>query len=219
MAREIVPRSVHVDFDFIENELSTNKDLIDWLNQQAEDHKLTTLLAHADDGIIWGRFQKGWQLSNTPFPDTSPPLRLETLQECRIFGEAEEIYLWREDSSSQWQARLIKEPAEEDEQQSYPEFKTFDEQQLLWGTWADEQDEKGGFTLLMDGAMENRHAPPVLRERLSFDPEHNYRPVRLRIRHYIDVDLNANHLPEDIKVGLSYVAFSRLVAEAAEEVR
>jgi CRISPR-associated protein (TIGR03984 family) len=191
----------------IENESA----LQTWLSEQARTHDLTTLLAHADDGVIWGYFvNEQWQLSHPPFPELSPKLRLETLQECRLFGEQAEVYLWRDDLNS-WRARLIKDDAGE-------AMETFDETHLLWGTEAIE--EKDGFTRLADGTMENQHTPPVSRDQLNFNPDQNYRPLRLRLRHYLDTDRNAAGLPEAFKVGLTYIALNRLVAlEPAEEVK
>ena len=46
------------------------------------------LLAHCDDGVVWGRCEQGkWQLSSGPFPDVSPELSAENLQQLRLFGK------------------------------------------------------------------------------------------------------------------------------------
>ena len=85
-----------------EQTFANDEALMAWLTEQAGDYELTTLLAHADDGVIWGKFDQGWQLSSANFPDNSPPLRLETLQGCRMFAETAEVYLWR-DEQDKWQ--------------------------------------------------------------------------------------------------------------------
>lgn len=206
MKRVAEQRQVQVTPDLLGEQRFENESALQtWLLDQAGAHGLTTLLAHADDGVIWGTFVNGqWQLSDSPFPEISPKLRLETLQACRLFGEQAEVYLWRNDLNG-WRARLIKDGAGE-------EMETFDERQILWGTEAIEEKEKDGFTRLADGTMENQHTPPVPLARLNFNPDQNKRPLRLRIRHYLDLDQNAVELPDAFKVGLTYIAMSRLVA-------
>lgn len=204
MKREAVTRHSTIKTDLLHDKPLTDLDTLQiWQRDWATTYGLTTLLAHADDGVIWGQFEAGaWRLSNTAFPKISPLLRLETLQECRMFGEKAEVYLWRDDAN-RWQARLIEDDTGE-------ETLTFDETQILWGTEAIQ--EKNGFTRLADGTMENQHTPPISRDRLNFDPDHNYRPLRLRIRHYLDTDHDVAGLPDMFKVGLTYIALSRLVA-------
>ena len=177
-----------------------NDDLLAWLNAQVEKYGLTTLLAHADDGVIWGKYTNGWQFSYDSFPEISPQLRLKTLQECRMFDDAAEVYLWR-DADEKWHARLIQDNAGDEQT-------VIDEAQLLWGT--DCISEAGGFIRLFDGTMQNQHAPPLALGQLSFDADHKKRPVRLWVRHYLDTDENSE-LPDDFKVGLTYIAYSRLV--------
>ncbi|MBD2139030.1 hypothetical protein H6F32_15955 [Anabaena sp. FACHB-1237] len=87
-------------------------DLKVWLETQAEDHQLKYLLAHADDGVIWGKFQHGnGKLITTTepiklFPECDFPLfREETLQQCRIFGDNSEVIIWKTDEG--FKARLI----------------------------------------------------------------------------------------------------------------
>lgn len=165
-----------------------------WLLEQAAAYDLTTLLAHADDGVIWGRVENGQlQLSSKYLPSVSPPLRDVTLQECRLFGPSAELYVWRV-SQGDWQARAVRDGVGE---LAY----TFDEYQILWGTRRD--DEQGGFTLVSDGAMGHRHAPPVPGDNLIFEEREQHRPLRLQIRHY---------LATDDRSGLVTVGLSRLVS-------
>jgi len=68
-----------------------------WLSQQGMKYGLATLLAHADDGIIWGTLRDGRLcLSGDYFPNVSPPFRTITLRECRLFGPDAELHVWRE---------------------------------------------------------------------------------------------------------------------------
>ena len=79
-----------------------------WLAREASQHRLSTLLAHADDGVIWGRVDKGvLQTSHSAFPQVSPPLRALTLQQARLFGPDAELLVWR-DGEGNWQARLLR---------------------------------------------------------------------------------------------------------------
>jgi len=59
--------------------LKTDDDLIAWIEAQAKEHKLKYLLAHADDGVIWGHFSTGHLSTSNAVLDQSPPLRLITL--------------------------------------------------------------------------------------------------------------------------------------------
>lgn len=88
----------------------------DWLAQQATAER-PFLLAFADDGVIWGRWVAGQLVtadeavahSATADPrsrDVSPPLRGETLQQASVFGQTDEVRLFR-DEMGQWQARCI----------------------------------------------------------------------------------------------------------------
>jgi CRISPR-associated protein (TIGR03984 family) len=165
-------------------------DLKTWLTTQAQKHDLRWLLAHADDGVIWGEMVGGeLQLSSDTFDQVSPPLRLAILQQARLFGPDGELFLWRKDSG--WGARLVREGEGE-------EAEVFDERYLLWGTHLEEQ--KGRFALLRQGAEGLLHAPPI-RPDTSNDQELVDVPC-LVVRHVLDYD------PD----GQARVAFSRLVS-------
>jgi len=168
-------------------------DLGGWLAGRAREYSLCYLLAHADDGVIWGRLD-GDELStsHSVAPEISPKLRPETLQQCRLFGPAGELLVWRDGNG--WRARLAADgncPAED----------CFDEDQILWGTTV--EDKRGSFTLLRDGAQGLRHAVPI--------PVNEHQvgrhEVRLRVRHYLSYD-------DD---GQARVALSRLVTLLPEE--
>lgn len=161
-----------------------------WLEEQAKVHKLPYLLAHAEDGVIWGRFDKGSLITaqkvfhKHDFKVNLPKLRLLTLQQCRIFGEHGEVFLWQ--SGSNWKCRFIGK-LEED---------TITESQILYGTQGKERE---GFTLLSDGSQGLRHAVPLTG--ITFDKQGKKRPVRLLVHHYITYD----------DTGVARIYLSRLV--------
>lgn len=82
-----------------------------WLKQQAQTYSLKYLLAHAEDGVIWGRFDRdklttAREIFYKPeFEVDFPTLRLITLQQCRVFGKSGEVLLWRVGET--WRSRLI----------------------------------------------------------------------------------------------------------------
>jgi CRISPR-associated protein (TIGR03984 family) len=175
-------------------------DVAAWLLKQARKHGLTTLLTHADDGVIWGRMtDEGTLLTSYDVfgEPPSPKLRLGTLQQARLFGERAELLLWR--TAAGWQARL----AEDD-----PEGEHYDQSQLLWGDRY--IDDAEGFTLVEEGRQGLHHAPPVDVPEAEFlaekkepeQKEQSRRPLRLWVRHY---------LTTNSKTGVVDVALSRLV--------
>jgi CRISPR-associated protein (TIGR03984 family) len=167
--------------------ISHIQDLQDWLSEKAQVHKLKFLLAHADDGVIWGHFNEvGLTTADQFFPHL-PQLRLSTLQQCRIFGQSGEVLLWRSDDK--WKYRFIGAPS--------PNY--FDELQMLWGTHA--EGVAGGFTLVADGSEGLRHAVPLTNIPFSQDRTNRVRSLRLLVRHYIDYDCN----------GIAHIHLSRLV--------
>ncbi|MCX8024166.1 MAG: CRISPR-associated protein Csx19 [Thermanaerothrix sp.] len=153
------------------------------LAELAKGYGLRWLLAHADDGVIWGELRAGVLcLSSSVFPYFSPPLRALTLQQTRLFGPRSEILLWRD--NGHLRARIIQDGIGE-EQDYYDEF------HLLWGTEVEER--KNGFALLREGREGLRHAPPL--------PDNAQPPISLKVRHYVAYDAD----------GQAYIAYSRLV--------
>lgn len=182
MSREIV----ECDYSITPVEVETGfaDTPADWLAKKAVAHGLTTLLAHADDGVIWGRVADGrLALSSNAFPEVSPPLRAVTLQQARLFGEQAELLVWR-DGDGEWHARLLDDTGTE--QQGW----CFDEPQLQWGDHP--EGEKDGFTLVAEGQEGLRHAVPLSAAGISFDPPGKKRnrchPLRLGVRHYLERD-------------------------------
>jgi CRISPR-associated protein (TIGR03984 family) len=153
------------------------------LAELARAYNLRWLLAHADDGVIWGEVRAdGLHLSGDAFPRILPPLRAATLQQARLFGLHAELLLWKDDAA--WRARLIQDGAGESTEYC-------DETHLLWGNEVKQQQDS--FVLLREGKEGLRHAPPL--------SQATPLPVRLQVRHYLAYD------PD----GQAYIACSRLV--------
>lgn len=182
--------------------IADDETLKNWLVSQAIEHKLSYLLAHADDGVIWGYFS-GAELAIArdvflQFPKLPqfPELRLSTLKQCRVFGRDGEVFLWR--TAQGWKARLINDPPTERQ-----DIDAIVEDQVLWGTQS--KAERDGFTLLADGQQELYHAVPLTT--IEFENAKQLkRPVRLRVKHYIQYDND----------GLARIGLSRLVDIFAE---
>lgn len=165
-----------------------------WLESQAPFVSAQTpyLLAHGEDGIIWGRFDTQKLTTaekifhKRDFKVDLPKLRLLTLQQCRIFGRNGEILLWRI-SETKFKWRFIGNPNED----------KIPESQILWGTNGIKRD---NFTLLWDGSQGLKHAVPFADIELNGDRLIN--PVRLLVHHYIQYEQ---------ETGLARIYLSRLV--------
>jgi CRISPR-associated protein (TIGR03984 family) len=164
-----------------------SQDVRTWLQEQVAGAERTFfLLAHAEDGVIWGRVEDG-TLITAPETDFSPPLRMETLQSARLFSDAREIYLWR-DGDNIFHARAII-----DDEGDPAEY--YEEDQILWGDHIEPSGDN--FTKMSDGAQGLRHIVPIA----VANPGGKRRPVRLTVRHYLSED----------EFGFVRVAHSRLV--------
>ena len=160
-------------------------DPVVWLREQAEQAEQgTLLLAHADDGVIWGKIVNGALLTMP----SNTPLRAETLQQARLFNSAGECYVWR-DGDGKFHARVI-----EDDKGEPIEY--FDEPQILWGDRA--RSAEHGFTEMSDGAQGLVHYVPIEVTKARSGK----RPLRLIVRHYLKIDEH----------GFVRVAYSRLLA-------
>jgi len=204
-----------VDPSIATDELNSGaKEIKEWLEGMAKEYDLKVLLAHADDGVIWGKIENdvlitsGEVIKKNQAAQTSkeyqdelgaaievcPGLMTETLQQCRFFSEKAELLIWR-DGDNIFQARLIRN-AKGDEKETAAWSESFDEPQMLWGTHGTALPE--GFTLLRDGAQGLRHAVPIS-VKLDTKDKGKVSPLYLTVRHYIN------------KEGFARVVASRLV--------
>lgn len=183
MARKIIPCRYTVEVLTDMPETFEEATLQAWLLEQAGTYHLTILLAHVDDGVIWGEVRGDkLALSGCVFPAVSPRLRAKTLQQARLFGLDAELLLWR-DGDGAWRARVIRDEAGASDAQW-----RFDEPQIQWGDH--KEDERDGFTLVADGQQGLRHAVPLCDIKDDFDkPEDKHpdrwHPLRLGVRHYL----------------------------------
>lgn len=153
---------------------------IKWLSRRMRTYKLQYLLAHADDGVIWGRLD-GEELitSHDVAPEYSPPLRAETLQTARIFARAGELLIWRGEAGA-WAGRLIADAAPG----ATAEWaEAFEERQVLLGTNARLLER--GFARMSEGSQGLCHVVPL---NLSGQIDERSRPLRLVVRHYLKAD-------------------------------
>lgn len=174
--------------------LQPDDDLKQWLAKQMNAGR-GWLLAHADDGVIWGRWESGELITSHDIAsDISPELRLVTLQQAFLFGEQDEVRLWREDES--WCARRIDGRSDAGGDKAN---ECFDERQVLWGTEAHYIDRTRKFTHVREKSQQGMdHVVPVVVD----SDELRQRKLRLRIRHYFDYDS---------ATGEARIALSRLV--------
>jgi len=104
--------------DFIRNDMKVPQagGLEAWCVEQLKNHG-ATLLAFADDGVIWGRLADGL-LVTAP---SAPALDEKTLQQAFVFGRDCEVRLFRDEMGG-WQALCLLDAGE-----------WFPESQILWG--------------------------------------------------------------------------------------
>ncbi|HLF25540.1 MAG TPA: CRISPR-associated protein Csx19 [Anaerolineae bacterium] len=161
-----------------------------WLATCAIEYGLRYLLAHAEDGVIWGALADdgGLLLSGEAFPELRVALTANTLQQVRLFSDRAEILVWKDGAN--WKARIIK----DDGGKQYDALE--DEEYWLWGTPDSNVAPKDGFTFLVEGGHGFRHAPPTAHLNLGKNDR-----AALKVRHYVDYD----------DEGQAYIALSRLV--------
>jgi len=156
-----------------------------WMVAQAREYGLGYLLAYADDGVIWGKFDSnGLTLAGSVFPEVHVALTAQTLERARLFGKNTEVMLWREGMALA--ARVIMDG-------SGDTVEYFDEAYWLWGTRGNLGKEQQGFTLLFEGRQDLRHAPPIV----HLGPNER---VALVVRNYLAT-----------RDGHTYIAQTRLV--------
>ena len=181
---------------------SKGKELLAWVRGEGEAVPEAAgtcwLLAHCDDGVVWGRYdttQGNWKLSSGPFPCISPELKEDNLQQLRLFGEDMEVLIWRTENN--FQGRILQDAKDPDEKELHP----LKEKRILVGDRIlDEPDDN--FTLVGD-AGGSRHAVPICCKAEDFEKRGRpHWPLRLAVKHY---------LTQDQDTGVVRVTASRLV--------
>ncbi len=153
---------------------AVGSDPMAWLAKQAKDGMV--LLAHADDGVIWGQVKPGGLSFPTDALHGQPVLRKDTLQMARLFDGEGETYLWRT-GEGRWRGRHIGDGRGE------LQLRYFDEAQILWGTRVEAVE--AGFVRVAEGEQGLRHAPPL---KLDVEDWQDTHPFRLGVRHYLEQD-------------------------------
>jgi len=157
----------------------------EWLEQQAADLDVRWLLAHAEEGVQWGRVvrsEEGVQLELSP-EGVRELLAPAKLWDVRLFGPTAEVFLWRTEAGG-FAARWI-----EDADEANVTWKdAIDEPYLLLGKSGRHIGVPPEWTQLTeghDGAL-YQHVIPG-RARLDGDGSTGAlaSPVALRVRHYV----------------------------------
>jgi len=159
------------------------------LEKEAQSIQAQWLLAHADDGLFWGRITKGRLIVPEVIEDvaTADPIMPEykfdiaklnetTLQQLWLFGPVSEAFLWR--SEHGWQIRRITNQQRPDGSTSLTQ--AINEDYLLYGTQSEKT--KQGFTVVRDGQQGLRYAFPDV---LTLDTKETERRLKLKVRHYL----------------------------------
>lgn len=161
------------------DEEAVGVDPVAWLVSEAKDGML--LLAHAEDGVIWGQVQDGLIATPSTNLHQQAVLRPVSLLAARLFDKDSEIYLWRTDEN-QWRARRLT-----DSQGETCEY--LDETQVLWGTEVEDSEVINpvhaiGFSRVAEGVQGLRHAVPLLLPKGKWSENR----LRLGVRHYLQND-------------------------------
>jgi CRISPR-associated protein (TIGR03984 family) len=149
---------------------TSDDDVKDWIIQQASE-TIPFLIAFADDGVIWGKWDQELKLAPAAFQGMIKQLRGSTLQQAFIFGKEEEVRLFR-DTTGEWKSSKITDTTEID---------AFDEIQVLWGDDYVHADD--GFVHLRDKVQQGMDQ--VLPLDITKD---ELKVPRLQIRHYVEYD-------------------------------
>lgn len=206
---------------------ATAEALKDWLVQKADPDE-TWLLAHAEDGVVWGRLQAKPVVAPGQEGDVASkeqtlvsiengavaagvPSRELVTSERRFDDKApgslhprlfQQCRLFGHNSELRlWRNGTEWRWQRRTDAKQGPEQPSLclDEAYILWGDHVDRSEE--GFALLSDGAQGLRHAVPQTDKLPARGPIPG-RPLRLHVRHY---------LAQNQEDGTVYIAGSRLV--------
>jgi CRISPR-associated protein (TIGR03984 family) len=176
-------------------ELPKNEDIRAWLLSQVKKDTPQTLLAFADDGVIWGL----WDGKDLVLAPGTPALRGETLQQAYLFNETEEIRLFH-DELNEWKAKSVSSAASDKEN-------VIVEKQILWGDKKDKEEnqpDNGNFTRLL---ADRKGIPPQTLP-ITKEEHEDGKFVRLEVHHLVDFDE---------KTGEAYIKLSRLAGLSVEK--
>lgn len=171
-----------------------NAELRTWLEAQAPRLQRSAgdplwLLAHAEDGVIWGVLEAG-QLALScdagAFQQSGLSLRREALQQLRLFGAAAELLLWNGPTGLDGCLRR-------DGAGTPVEY--LDEEYMLWGDRAGAT--RGAFREAFEGSQGIYHTPPTRGSLSTFSRS------QLHVRHYLGIDPGS---------GAARIVGSRLIA-------
>jgi CRISPR-associated protein (TIGR03984 family) len=139
--------------------------LLEWIEKNAQGMKY--MLAFADDGVIWGRFDGGKALLA---PEISPELHPQTLQRAYLFGETAQILVYKDGQAFRQLLTNDDDPGNADRiELSY----------ILWGEGGGSSFQDG-FTLMVEGRQGLRHMLPL--------KDVQGKRAALKVRHYVDYD-------------------------------
>ncbi len=181
-----------------------------WLAKHASAER-PYLLAHADDGVIWGLWVAGQlHTSNKLAPAISPLLRGITLQQAFVFGAGDEIRLFRNELGL-WQARRVVDAPAPD---------TLVETQVLWGNkvlaqfdLSAQQDGSVGFTHLQDRVQRGLdQVLPIIIHETNLPRDGSTQP-RLTVHHFIEYHPQTG----EARIGLSRLVNLGLWPDREEE--
>ncbi|GEM_PF-2115262 len=152
-----------------------------WLIETANDHigmgATRYALIHADDGVLWVKVE-GNKLalpSEDGQTEWTPKLRTATIQQCRIFGEDGELFIWRE-AEGQWRGRIVKHEAGDGHY--------FEERQVLYGSRLhNSQIASPDFSPIFEPTTGIRQIVPVSATGLTDDKR-----ITLTVVNYLDRD-------------------------------
>ena len=176
-------------FDNIEKDevLPKNDDVRGWLLAQMKADCPQTLLAFADDGVIWGTWDGKTLVTAHEIDSSHPELRGKTLREAHIFDADGEVRLFR-DELDHWKAVRISDSSDME--------KVIIEKQILWGDKpAEKQPTQPGFLRVL---AERKGIPSQLI------------PTTGKLNEKTCVRLEVHHLVEYNSDGEAYIVTSRL---------
>ena len=145
--------------------LPENNDVRAWLESQMSEER-PTLLAFADDGVIWGRSVNNKLVTGLGQPE----LRGSTLQQAFVFGQKDEVRLFH-DELGDWKTSHVADTGE-----------VIVESQILWGAQS-EGDAQNGFLQVSEfrKGIPNQYLP--VDGPLGIDD-----CIRLEVHHLVEYD-------------------------------